>query len=69
MAKAKKTTPANQTVRVQYVRSSIGFTRRQKETVRGLGLTRLNQIVELPDNPQIRGMVRKVPHLVRIVEA
>jgi len=68
MAK-KQTENVNQKLRVQYVRSSIGFTKRQKETVRGLGLTRLNQIVELPDNPQIRGMVNKIPHLVRIVEA
>lgn len=56
------------TVRIRYVRSAIGFTERQKETVRGLGLTRLNQIVERPDTPQIRGMVRKIPHLVTIVE-
>ncbi|MBI2821648.1 MAG: 50S ribosomal protein L30 [Acidobacteria bacterium] len=56
------------TLRIQYVRSSIGFARRQKEIVRGLGLTRLNQVVERPDTPQIRGMVRKIPHLVTILE-
>lgn len=56
-------------VQIRYVRSAIGFTERQKETVRGLGLTRLNQIVERPDTPQIRGMVRKIPHLVTIVES
>ncbi len=60
---------SGKTLRVQYVRSSIGFTRRQKETVRGLGLTKLNQIVELPDTPQARGMVNKVPHLVTILES
>jgi large subunit ribosomal protein L30 len=37
--------------------------------VKGLGFTRLNQVVERPDTPQIRGMVKKVPHLVEIVEA
>ncbi|HEY3130101.1 MAG TPA: 50S ribosomal protein L30 [Acidobacteriota bacterium] len=56
-------------MRIQYVRSAIGFTKRQKETVRGLGLTRLNQIVERPDTPQVRGMVNKIPHLVTVLES
>jgi large subunit ribosomal protein L30 len=56
-------------LRIQYVRSAIGFTKRQKETVRGLGLTRLNQIVERPDTPQVRGMVNKIPHLVTVLES
>ena len=56
-------------LRIQYVRSAIGFTKRQKETVRGLGLTKLNQIVERPDTPQVRGMVSKISHLVAILES
>ena len=56
-------------LRIQYVRSAIGFTKRQKETVRGLGLTKLNQIVERPDTPQVRGMVSKIPHLVAVLES
>ncbi|HUZ00080.1 MAG TPA: 50S ribosomal protein L30 [Thermomicrobiaceae bacterium] len=54
------------TIRITYFRSSIGFSRDQKETVRSLGFHRLNQTVEKPDNPSVRGMVAKVGHLVRI---
>ena len=60
---------AQRTVHIKWVRSGIGFTRRQKRIVRSLGLKRLNQEVERPDTPQIRGLVAKVPHLVKIVEA
>ncbi len=56
------------TVRVQYYRSAIGFPKTQKEVVRSLGLTKLNQVVERPDTPAIRGMVAAVPHLIRIIE-
>jgi large subunit ribosomal protein L30 len=59
---------APRTIRIQWVRSGIGFTYHQKRVVRSLGLKRLNQEVEKPDTPQIRGLVAKVPHLVRIVE-
>ena len=40
----------------------------QKLVIKGLGFTRLNQVIERPDNPAIRGMVAKVPHLVEIVQ-
>ncbi len=56
------------TIRIRYVRSSIGRSKHQKLVVRGLGLRKLNQVVERPDTPEIRGMVAKIPHLVRIVE-
>ncbi len=55
-------------LRIQYYRSAIGRSWRQKQVVRGLGLTKLNQVVERPDNAGIRGMVAKIPHLVRILE-
>lgn len=55
-------------VRVTLVRSTIGFDRRQAEVVRGLGLRRLHHTVELKDLPSIRGMIRKVRHLVRVSE-
>ncbi len=51
-------------IRVRWVRSAIGFSRRQRATLRGLGLRRLNQTVEVTDTPAIRGMIRKVSHLV-----
>jgi len=60
---------AQRTVRIKWVRSGIGFSYRQKRIVRSLGLKKLNQEVERPDTPQIRGLVAKVPHLVKIVEA
>jgi large subunit ribosomal protein L30 len=55
-------------LRIKLVRSPIGNKQRQKDTVRSLGLRRINQIVEQPDNPQIRGMVFAVKHLVQVVE-
>jgi len=58
---------AQATVRIKWVRSGIGFTYHQKCIVRSLGLKKLNQEVERPDTPQIRGLVAKVPHLVKIV--
>lgn len=57
------------TIHVQWVRSGIGFSYRQKAMVRSLGLRRLNQVVELEDNPCIRGLAAKIPHLVEIVAA
>ncbi len=53
-------------LRITYVRSSIGSPRVQKDTVKGLGLTKLNQSTELDDTPSVRGMVNKIPHLLRV---
>ncbi len=55
-------------IKIQYYRSSIGFSKKQKEVVKSLGITKLNQTVERPDNAAMRGVVAKVPHLLRIVE-
>jgi len=62
MAETKK-------IRIQYYRSAIAAPTRHKLVVKGLGFTRLNQIVERPDSESIRGMVKTVPHLVRIIES
>ncbi len=56
-------------LKVTWVKSAIGREARQKITVRGLGLKRLHQTVELTDTPAVRGMIRKVVHLVRVEEA
>ncbi len=56
------------TIKLQYFRSKIATPEKHKLVVKGLGFTRLNQIVVREDTPSIRGMVAKVPHLVRIVE-
>ena len=55
-------------LRIQWVRSAICAPQKHKRVVKGLGFTRLNQIVEREDTPSIRGMVNKVPHLIKIVE-
>lgn len=55
-------------IKIQYYRSMICSPEKHKVIVRSLGLTKLNQVVERPDNAAIRGMVATVPHLVRIVE-
>jgi large subunit ribosomal protein L30 len=56
-------------LRVTYTKSSIGYAHDQKATVRALGLTRMHQTVELPDNPSVRGMCHKVRHLVSVEES
>ena len=55
-------------MRLQYYRSSISTPEKHKRVIKGLGFTRLNQIVEREDTPSVRGMVNAVPHLVRIVK-
>ena len=55
-------------LKIQYYRSAIGFNEQQKLIVKGLGLRKLNTIREAEDTPAIRGMVAKIPHLVRILE-
>jgi len=57
---------AEKTLRVTLVRSPIGYTRDQKATVLALGFRRLHQTVEHKDNPAVRGMIRKIIHLVQI---
>lgn len=55
------------TLRIKYIRSSIGRSEHQKKIVRSLGLRRLNQVVEREDTPAVRGVVAKIPHLIQIV--
>lgn len=55
-------------IKIQYYRSSIGYSTKQKTIVKSVGLTKLNQIVTRPDNTAMRGVVAKVPHLLRIVD-
>jgi len=58
---------AEKMLRIQYVRSAIAAPRKHKLVIKGLGFKRLNQIVTRVDTPAVRGMVAKVPHLVKIV--
>ncbi|MBB6144574.1 large subunit ribosomal protein L30 [Silvibacterium bohemicum] len=55
------------TIKIQYFRSMIQAPVKHKKVVKGLGFTRLNQVVEREDTPSIRGMVKTIPHLVRII--
>ena len=59
MAEATKIT-------VRLVRSMIGRPEKQRLVLRGMGLTKLQKVVQLPDTPQVRGMLNKVKHLVRV---
>ena len=58
----------NKTVLVTLVRSPIGYTKDQKATVLALGLRRMHQTIEHRDTPALRGMIRKIIHLVQVEE-
>jgi large subunit ribosomal protein L30 len=66
MADVQKTN--NGKIRIEYYRSAISTPVKHKLVIKGLGFTRLNQIVERVDNESVRGMVKTVPHLVRIID-
>jgi large subunit ribosomal protein L30 len=66
-AKAKSSSSEGK-IRIQYYRSFIATPKTHKQMVRSLGLTKLNQIVDRPDNASMRGAVAKIPHLLRIIE-
>ena len=57
------------TVKVQQVKSVIGYDRKQRATMQGLGLRKIRQVVELEDTPAVRGMINKVRHLVVVLES
>ena len=64
---AKRSTKANK-LKITLIKSPIGYSIRQKRTVKALGLNRLRQTVEQEDTPVIRGMLAKVSHLVEVEE-
>lgn len=55
-------------IKIQYYRSMIGYAKKQKEIVKSLGITKMNQTVVREDTAASRGIVAKIPHLLRIVE-
>ena len=65
---AKKSNAGGGKLHLKWVRSAICTPVKHKLVVKGLGFTRLNQVIERPDNAAIRGMVAKIPHLVEIVQ-
>jgi large subunit ribosomal protein L30 len=68
MTKTTKAAGAAGRIKIKMIGSVIGCPEDQRATVRGLGLRRLQQVVEREDTPMVRGMVRKIPHLVAVVE-
>jgi len=60
---------ATKKIRVQLVKSVIGYDERQRATVRGLGLRRIRHVVEVEDTDSVRGMINKVGHLVVVLES
>jgi large subunit ribosomal protein L30 len=66
--KASSRAGAKGTVRIKWVRSAICAPKKHKLIVRGLGFTRLNQVIEREDTPSIRGSVKKIPHLLEFVQ-
>jgi len=65
---AKKTDLGGGTIQLKWVRSAICAPVKQKLVIKGLGFTRLNQVIQRPNTQAIRGMVAKVPHLVEVVD-
>lgn len=55
------------TVKVKLVKGVIGTPEKHRATVRGLGLRRINAVVELEDTPSVRGMINKISYLVKVV--
>jgi large subunit ribosomal protein L30 len=60
--------PASGMIQLKWVRSMICTPVKHRQVVKGLGFTRLNQVIQRPDTDAIRGMVKKIPHLVEIVK-
>jgi large subunit ribosomal protein L30 len=59
---------ASKTLRIQQIRSPIGYNKKQRDVLQSLGLRRIRHVVEREDTPAVRGMVTKISHLVQIVE-
>ena len=65
---AKKSSAGSGKVQLKWVRSAICAPEKQKLVIKGLGFTRLNQVIVRPDTQAIRGMVAKVPHLIEVLD-
>ena len=65
---AQKKQASSGTIKIKWVVSFISCTDDMRQTIRGLGLRRLNQVVERQDTPETRGMIHKVRHLVEVVK-
>jgi len=68
MTDKTKASGSSGTIQIRLVRSAICTPVKYKKVVKGLGFTRLNQVIERPNTSSIRGMIKKIPHLVEIVD-
>jgi large subunit ribosomal protein L30 len=68
MAEKKKATKAPKKLRIRQVRSIIGGTEKQRAVLKSLGLRKMNHEVTHTEDPAIRGMIRKIPHLLEVTE-
>jgi large subunit ribosomal protein L30 len=68
VARKKAAEGKSGTVKVKWVVSAISCTDDMRETIRGLGLRKMQQVVEREDTPAVRGMIHKVRHLVEVLE-
>ncbi len=68
MANKEEKQTSGGTIKIQYYKSMIGYSKKQKAIVKSLGITKLNQIITRPDNAAMRGFAEKIPHILRIVE-
>ena len=57
---------ADRKLKVTQVRSTIGFNRKQRDVIRSLGLRRIRHTIEVPDTPEMRGIIQKIRHLVTV---
>lgn len=67
MTNKKSDAKAQGTIRIEMIRSVIGCTIDQRESIRGLGLRRIRHVVERADTKSTRGLINRVPHLVRVI--
>ena len=58
----------NAKLKIQLVKSTIGKPKKHRDIVTGLGLKKLNQVVELSDTPEVRGMIAKISHMLNIAQ-
>ena len=56
------------TIKIKQIKSRIGAPKDQKDTLRALGFRRISQVIEVEDTPSCRGMIRKVHHLVSVID-
>lgn len=68
MAEVNTQSTGGKTLKITWVRSAIGYSKDQKATIKAMGLHRLNETIERPDSPQLRGQIFKVKHLLNVEE-